>query len=358
MIHIANPTISTEAKERVERVLDSGRLTGGPEVEGLEAEFSNFCKTDYGITTSNGTTALHAMMVGCGIGEGDRVVTTPFSFISSANAIRLAGAEPVFANINPDTYNIDPDSVETILNERDDVAAVLAVHLFGLPADVKRLQSVTAEHDVLLLEDAAQAHGATVDGNPVGSFGHAASFSFYPTKNMTTGEGGIVVTDDSDVATLTRRFTDHGRTGTYEHATVGHNFRMTAMSAAIGRVQLTRLETFNGRRRENARRLTEGLAESAVETPVEPNDRTHVYHQYTVRCAQRDALAAHLEEQGVGSKVYYPIPIHQQEPYVGIDTNCPNAEKAAKEVLSIPVHPSVTDEETETIINAIEKFDV
>ena len=354
MIPSANPSLGAEEKRRVEDVIDSGMLAEGEVVERFQSEFADYCGVDRGIATTNGTTALHAALVGLGIGEGDRVLTTPFSFIATANAARLAGADVDFVDVDPRTYNIDPDALEARLREGDAVDAVIAVHLYGLPADVGRLGELADEYDFKLLEDAAQAHGARYDGERVGSFGDAACFSFYPTKNMTTGEGGMILTDDEAVAERARRFVDHGRTTGYEHASVGHNFRMTNLAAAIGRAQLDRLPEFTRARRENAARLTERLADVPdVVTPHEPDGYEHVYHQYTVRVPDRDALRERLANRDIGTGVYYPIPIHEQPAYGDVSGSYPVSEACAEEVLSLPVHPEVDEPDLDRIAEAV-----
>ena len=354
MIPIANPDIGQAEHERVQEVLDSGMLADGPVVREFEDEFADYCGVEHAVATSNGTTALHTAFEALGIGDGDRVVTTPFSFIASANAIRLAGGEPVFADIDPETYNLDPDAVEATIHECDgDVAAILAVHLYGLPADMARLRALADEYDVALVEDAAQAHGATVDGQRVGSIGDVACFSFYPTKNMTTGEGGMLTTDDEAIAERAKRFVNHGRTESYEHAEVGHNYRMTSIAGALGIAQLEKLPDYIEDRRANAAALTDGLADAGVQTPTAPDGRTHVYHQYTVRAEDREALTDRLDEHDVGYGVYYPIPIHEQPAYADVDADAPAAERAANEVLSLPVHPELDDTDLAAIINAV-----
>ena len=356
MIPIADPDVGADCKERVREVLESGMLADGPEVRNFETEFAGFCGTDRGVATSNGTTALHAAMEALGLGEGDRVLTSPFSFVASANAIRFTGATPVFADINPRTYNLDPDAVETAVREKD-IDAIVAVHLYGLPAAMNRLTDIAAEHDIALIEDAAQAHGAAVDGKRVGSFGDAACFSFYPTKNMTTGEGGMITTNREDVADRAAQFVNHGRNDQYEHETLGHNFRMTSVAAAVGRSQLRRLPEFTERRRDNAERLNEGLANISITTPTEPSNRRHVYHQYTVRVNDRDSFRNHMDEEGVGTGVYYPTPIHKQPAYGDYEVSCPVAEKAADEVVSLPVHPNVSEANVEDIIDAAVRYE-
>ncbi|NEU56509.1 DegT/DnrJ/EryC1/StrS aminotransferase family protein [Halorussus sp. MSC15.2] len=358
-VPIAAPEMGEREIERVREVMASGRIADGPEVRAFEDEFAAFCETDYAVATSNGTTALHAALEAVGVGEGDKVVTTPFSFVASANAIRLAGAEPVFADIDPDTFNLDPTAVEEAIRREYDVAAVVPVHLYGLPAEMDRLLDVADEYDLAVVEDAAQAHGAAFDGRTVGSFGDAACFSMYPTKNMTTGEGGMITTDREDVAERAASFVNHGRppSGGYEHVRVGHNFRMTSMAAAIGRVQLDRLPDFNEARRSNAAALTDALADADVVTPTEPDDRRHVYHQYTIRTDDRDGLADHLADEGVGTGVYYPTPIHEQPAYDGVSHTAPVAERTAEQALSLPVHPNVSEDDLRTITAAIQEYE-
>ncbi|MGQ4554928.1 aminotransferase class I/II-fold pyridoxal phosphate-dependent enzyme [Halobellus sp. GM3] len=356
MIPIADPKLGDKELDRVRSVLESGMLADGPEVRSFEDEFASYCGTEYAVATSNGTTALHASMEGLGLGSGDNVLTTPFSFVASANAIRLCGAEPVFADIDPRTYALDPDATREVLEERDDIDAIVVVHLYGLAADMDAFCSIADEYDLLLIEDAAQAHGAEYDGTRVGSFGDAACFSFYPTKNMTTGEGGMITTDREEVADAAARFVNHGRTDGYEHVELGHNFRMTSLAAAIGRAQLERLPELTEQRRSNAGRLSNGLQETPLTLPHEPKDRRHVYHQYTVRADDRDKLRRHLEESGVGTGIYYPKCIHEQEAYADVEYTAPMAEAAAEEVLSLPVHSNVSELNIETITTAVRKF--
>jgi len=360
MIPIANPDLGQSEVERVSDVIDSGMVAAGSIVEEFEDAFAEYCETEYAAATSNGTTALHAAIEALNLDAGDRVVTTPFSYIASSNTIRLAGAEPVFADIDENTFNIDPASVRQIV-ETQEIDALLVVHLYGLPCDMDELTKIAAEHDIPLIEDCAQAHGATYNDQPVGSFGDAGCFSFYPTKNMTTGEGGMIVTDRDDVVTRAESFANHGRPpeGGYEHVRLGHNFRMTNIAAAIGIEQLEKLPEFLVDRRQNAQRLTEGIDEDIVDLPMVPSDRTHAYHQYTIRTDTRDALLDHLHDHGVGAKIYYPKCIHQQPAYdsENYEYECPVAEQAAKEVLSLPVHPNLSDEEVESIIDTVNSFD-
>ncbi|QSG03007.1 DegT/DnrJ/EryC1/StrS family aminotransferase [Natranaeroarchaeum sulfidigenes] len=355
-ISIADPDLGRVEAERVADVIDSGMVADGPTVRQFESAFADYCDVEHAVATSNGTTALHAAFEALEIGQGDRVVTTPFSFVASANAIRLAGAEPVFADIDPETYNLDPDAVTELLDaEGETIDAILAVHLYGLPANIEPLAALADEHDLLLVEDAAQAHGATYNGERVGSFGDAACFSFYPTKNMTTGEGGMITTDREDVAERAAQFVNHGRSDTYEHVELGHNFRMTSIGAAIGLAQLEKLPEYVAKRRENARILTERLrSQPAVATPFEPAYARHAYHQYTIRCKNRDRLRSYLDNAGIGTGVYYPTPIHEQPAYDHVETDAPVAEQAAREVLSLPVHPALSIDDVRSITTVVQ----
>lgn len=352
-IPIASPTISDDAKEAVGEVLESGMLADGEVVRQFESAFAEYVGTEHAVATSSGTTALHAMLKASGIGDGDVVLTTPFSFVASANAIVHAGAKPVFADVDPETFNLDPDAARDVIERRGDVTAVMPVHLYGLPAEMDAFRELAAEFDLQLFEDAAQAHGATYRGDSVGSIGDAAAFSFYPTKNMTTGEGGIVTTDDDDVARRVRRLINHGRSATYEHEFVGYNYRMTNVQAAIGLDQLDRLPDWIDRRRENAGRLSERLEDvPRIRTPTTPDDRTHAFHQYTITVDDRLSVISRLEAADVGYGIYYPTTIPDQPAYETV-VDVPIARGLADEVLSLPVHPQVDMGEVETITETV-----
>lgn len=357
-VAIAEPCISEEEINAVDEVLESGQLAANGAVKEFENSFAGYCNSSHGIATSNGTTALHAALNGLGIGPGDTVLTTPFTFVASANAIRLAGARPIFADINPSTYNLDPASVRaTIESHQGEVDAILAVHLYGLPAPLDELSEIASSYDIPLIEDCAQAHGAEFQNQPVGSIGDAGCFSFYPTKNMTTGEGGMIVTDRDDVSESIQKFINHGRSGTYEHVTLGHNFRLTEVAAAIGCVQLERLPSFVEKRRQNAERLTSGLADTDIITPMEPDGYKHAYHQYTIQCANRDELQNYLDDAGIGTGVYYPTPVHKQPAYNTTSCDAPVAEQASNDVLSLPIHPRVSMRDIETMISTIRSYE-
>ncbi|MFD1514277.1 DegT/DnrJ/EryC1/StrS family aminotransferase [Halomarina rubra] len=354
MINIAEPIVRQEEIDRVEGVLRSRQLADGPEVRSFEDEFSDYCGVQYGVATSNGTTALHTALHALGIGPGDRVLTTPFSFVASANAVRLVGATPIFVDIDPETYTLDPNAVQVALEEGPPIDAILTVHLYGLPSDMGALTDLAAEYDVPIVEDAAQAHGARYRGETVGSLGDVACFSFYPTKNMTTGEGGMVVTDRPEIAERAAQFVNHGRSSAgYEHVALGHNFRMMSLSAAIGRVQLERLPGLVEKRRENASRLTEALCDTPVVTPFEPDGVDHAYHQYTIQSEDRAELHSALERRGIQSAVYYPTPIHKQPAYSHVDHRAPVSERVAERVLSLPVHPELSEKAVMDIAAAV-----
>ena len=359
-VPLADPDVGRAAYERVETLLERGRLADGPEVRSFEDEFADYCGVEHGVATSNGTTALHTALEALGVEAGDAVITSPFSFVASANAIRLAGGRPVFADVDRETYALDPEHVAEICRRRDDVVGVLPVHLYGLPAAMPAIAEIAERHDLFVLEDACQAHGAAIDGTRVGAIGDAACFSFYPTKNMTTGEGGMITTDREAVAERAASYVNHGRRadddGGYEHVELGHNHRMTALAAAIGRRQLDRLPGMTEARRENAAFYDESLSELPVETPLEPDGYRHVYHQYTIRTTDRDGLKRTLSESGVGAGVYYPTPIHHQPAYESVHTaaaDLPEAERAADEVLSIPVHPGLDAADRRTVVDAV-----
>ncbi len=356
MIPIAKPQIGEEEKLAVWAVLESGMLAQGPRVAEFEEQFAAYCGVRHAIATSSGTTALHTALLAHGVGEGDEVITTPFTFIASANSILFTGARPVFVDIDPQTFNLDPAQIEAAITSR--TKAIMPVHLFGLPADMGPIVALAEEHGLAVIEDACQAHGAEYDGRRAGSFG-TGCFSFYPTKNMTTAEGGMITTDDDAIAEECRVIRQHGMRRRYYHDELGYNFRMTDVHAAIGLAQLEKLEAFNQARIANARFLSENL--EGVTTPVVPVGRRHVFHQYTVRVpgGQRDALREALAEQEVGTGIYYPLPVHRQTYYLnelGYDVAMPEAEQAAEEVLSLPVHPGLRSEDLEAIVAAVNGF--
>jgi len=355
MIPIARPLIGEEEKQAVLEVLDSGMLTQGPRVKAFEEAFAEMCGVRYAVATSSGTTALHVTLLAHGIGPGDEVITTPFTFIASANSILYVGARPVFVDIDPATFNIDPAQIEAAITPR--TKAIIPVHLFGLPCDMDAILKIARQHNLIIIEDACQAHGARYNGQCVGSFG-TGCFSFYPTKNITSAEGGMITTDDEEIAERCRVIRQHGMRRRYYHDELGFNFRMTDVHAAIGLAQLQKLERFNEARIANACFFNEHLARVTI--PIVPDGYRHVFHQYTIRVpdGRRDAVLEGLREKGIGTSVYYPVPVHKQRVYVerGYEGTFPEAEQAAAEVLSLPVHPGLSSADLETIIAAVNEL--
>jgi dTDP-4-amino-4,6-dideoxygalactose transaminase len=355
-IPLAHPLIGDEEKGAVMRVLESGQLAQGPVVAQFEQEFARWCGVKHAVAVSSGTAGLHLALLAHGLRDGDEVITTPFTFIASANAVLFTGATPVFVDVEPDTFCIDPSRVEAAITPR--TRAILPVHLYGQPAAMIELQDIARRHGLLVIEDACQAHGATVKGKKVGSLGNTAVFSLYPTKNMTAGEGGLVTTDDDQLASSMRMLRQHGESERYMHQVLGYNFRLTDLAAAIGLAQLRHVDEFNASRRRNAAALSAGLkGVRGIIPPVERKGYGHVYHQYTVRVAkERDRLRAALAARGIGSGVYYPIPVHRQPLYVDRgygELSYPSSEQLAREVLSLPVHPAVSDADVKRIVQVV-----
>lgn len=350
MIPAAKPQISDEERAAVDRVMQSGMLAQGPEVAAFESEFASIVDGLHCVALNSGTSALHMSLLALGIGAGDEVIVPSFSFAATANSVALTGATPVFVDIETDYFAVAPAAVEAAITPR--TKAIMPVHLYGHPADMVALTAIASRHCLLVLEDAAQAHAASVAGKPVGAWGDAASFSFYPTKNMTSGEGGMVTTPSEEVARLTKVLRNQGMERRYENEVVGFNTRMTDIHAAIGRVQLTKLAAWTAQRQANAAFLSANL--SGVVTPRTADGATHVFHQYTVKIEDhdRDAFAKQLAVRGVGSGVYYPTPIHRL-PSFALELDLPATERAASQVLSLPVYPALTQGELETIVGAV-----
>jgi dTDP-4-amino-4,6-dideoxygalactose transaminase len=289
-----------------------------------------------------------------GIGPGDEVITSAFTFIASATTITFCGAKPVFADIDPRTFNLDPESIRQRLTPK--TKAIQPVHLYGQPTAMSEIAEIAESNHLIIIEDACQAHGAQFKGRKAGSLGLAGCFSFYPTKNMTTGEGGMITTNDNRLAEESRLLRDHGQIERYHYKTIGFNFRMTDIAAAMGIEQLKKLESLNAKRTANASTLDNELR-GAVEIPYADPEAVHAYHQYTIRCKTRDSLRRTLEREGIGSGVYYPIGLHQCEPLKNftLGARLQNTEDASKEVLSLPVHPSLTSDDLDAIATAVRK---
>ncbi|HSM38640.1 MAG TPA: DegT/DnrJ/EryC1/StrS family aminotransferase [Candidatus Limnocylindrales bacterium] len=351
MIPIARPQMGEEEKQSVWEALESGSLAQGARVRELEDRFAAFVGVPHAVATSSGTTALHLALLASGVEAGDEVITVPFTFIASAASILYTGARPAFVDIGEDDFCIDPALVEAAITPR--TRAIMPVSLYGQPADMPALATLAERHGLALIEDAAQAHGASIGDRRSGSWG-AGCFSFYPTKNMTTGEGGMITTSDPDLAERARLLREHGMKVRYHHDVLGYNFRMTDVHASIGLAQLDKLPGYNRRRREIAGRYDAELR--GVITPRVRAGVTHVYHQYTIRVAERDRFADELRQLGVGSGIYYPIPVHRQKPFVAMgygDQRFKVTDRVTGEVLSIPVHPSLSDDEVATVIGAV-----
>lgn len=353
MIPISKPLITEAEKKAVEAVLDSGMLAQGARTQELENRFAAVAGTDYAVAASSGTTALHLAMLAHGLGPGDEVITTPFTFIASVNSILFVGARPVFVDIQEGTFNLDPSQVAGAVTPK--TKALLPVHLYGHPCDMDPLLELAAEADLTVIEDAAQAVGARYKGRPMGSFG-TGIFSLYATKNVMAGEGGMITTDDPEIADRCRILRNHGMRQRYHHEILGYNFRMSDLHAAIGLAQLDRLEEFSGIRRKNAAFLSENL--TSVRTPDVAPWADPVWHQYTVRVMEgsdRDQAVGYLNGQGVGTGIFYPIPAHRQphiRDVVG-EVELPVSERLAGEVLSLPVHPALTDQDLELIVEVV-----
>jgi perosamine synthetase len=357
-IPVAAPQMGDEEKRAVLAVLESGQLAQGPVVEAFEREFAAWCGAGHAVAVNSGTAALHLLMLAHGVGPGDEVITSPFTFVSSANAALFVGAKPVFVDIEPETYCLDPAKVEAAITPKTRV--IMPVDLYGHPAAIEELREIAERRGIPLIEDACQAHGAAIDGRKAGGLGMSASFSFYPTKNMTTAEGGMVTTDDGAVAKQVDMLRQHGAAERYNHHILGFNFRMTEIAAAIGRAQLHKLDRWNEIRRLNASLLDEGIAGTpGVRTPRERRGCRHVYHQYTVFIdGDRDLFQRKLRELGIGTAIHYAVPVHRQPLYMDMgygSVSMPVAEEAAAHVLSLPVHPSLTESDLDRIVEAVRK---
>ncbi|MDR1474183.1 MAG: DegT/DnrJ/EryC1/StrS family aminotransferase [Endomicrobium sp.] len=362
MINVATPIIGEREKKLVQDVLDSKILASGKYVAQFEQSFAKYCGTDFGIANANGTASLHTALLMLGINPGDKVVTTPFTFIATSNSILFCGAKPIFVDIDPKTFNIDPIKLEEALKKEKNVKAVIIVHLYGLPCDMDAILKLKRKYRFKLIEDACQAHGAEFKNKKVGSFGDVAAFSFYATKNMMTGEGGIVLTNDAKADKYGRQIINHGREGRSTHTVLGYNFRLTNLTAAIGIAQLEQLENWIARRIANAEKYNEAFKDlEFLKTPYIPENCKHVFHQYTVRVPskERESFMKYLSDKGVGSGIYYSCVIYKQPLYkkLGYKSGlCKEAEKSTAEVVSLPVNPSLSIEEVDEVIKAVKGY--
>ena len=376
MIPFAKPIIGPEEIEAVKRVLESGMLAEGKVSRELEKLYAEYTGTKFATVTSNGTTALSTALEAMGLEPGDEVITSPFTFIASANSIAMVGAIPIFVDVKPDSYNIDPDLIEDAITDK--TRAIMPVHIFGMPADMKHIMDIADSHDLQVIEDACQAHGAEVDGKKVGSIGHVASFSFYATKNMMTGEGGMITTDNEELYDEILMVKNHGRgkQGGYSHFRIGYNNRMMDIVSALGIEQIKRLPEAVKQRRKNAQEFDDFFAEfDSLKPQVEDEGLKSSYHLYAPRLysdkMDRDDIVKALRNEGVGSRAVYALPCHKQDTYLNIQqwrwakfvdypdysvVSLPISEDIGNRHFDIPVHPSLTDEDKEQIKNAFTKI--
>ena len=354
MIPIAKPMVGEEEKKAVMAVLDSGMLVQGPKVKELEEKFAAFCGVKHSIAVSNGTAALHCALKSIGIVQGDEVITTPFTFVASANAILMCGAVPVFADIDEKTFNVSPAEVEKKITKK--TKAILAVDLYGLPADYNQLNAIAKKHGIRVVADACQSIGAELDGKKTGSLADVTAFSLYATKNIMCGEGGMLTTNNDAIADFARKFRHHGQKEQYSYEFLGYNYRMTDMSAAIAFCQLEKVNKITEQRNKNASILSKLLTGTDITLPFNPQNAKHAFHQYTIRANNRDALHEHLHAASIDSRIFYPQPLHRAHHFTFLGHKLgdfPAAEKACASVLSVPIHPQVTREQLQFIAEKI-----
>ena len=347
-------SIKAEIDAALERTLETSQFILGREVAAFEEEFATLCQASYAIGVNSGTSALHLALLAAGIGPGDEVITVPFTFVATVAAIDYAGARPVFVDIEPVTYTMDVGKIEAAITPR--TKAIVPVHLYGHPADMDPVMEIARRHNLLVIEDAAQAHAAEYQGRRVGSIGALGCFSFYPTKNLGAyGEGGAVVTNDAHYAKTICLLRDWGQEKCYHHALKGYNYRMEGFQGAILRVKLRHLEAWTETRRAHARMYGRLLAGSGIETPVSRSDARHVYCVYAVRTAHRDAVRAALAERDIQSAVHYPVPIHLMDAWADLGYtrgDFPVAEQMAQQELSLPMYPELTPAQVESVVSA------
>lgn len=356
-------SIKDEIDAAIQRVVDSTSFIMGPDVRAFEEEFARFCGVQHAVGVDSGTAALHLAFLACGIGPGDEVITTPHTFIATIGMLGRVGARPVFVDIDPRTYNIDPARIEAAITER--TQAIMPVHLYGQPAEMDPILEIADRHGLKVIEDAAQAHGAEYKGRRAGSMGHVAIFSFYPGKNLGAyGDAGALVTNDGEIAEKARLLRNHGRRDKYEHLLQGFNYRMDTLQAAILGAKLAHLKEWNEARRRHAATYRELLSGLDLVLPYEPEHVRAVYHLFVVRLQgslsqERDALREHLKARGISTGIHYPIPLHLQPAYRHLgykEGDFPITEECARQVLSLPMYPELTQEQMEEVTRAIKEF--
>lgn len=350
--------IASEIEQAMLRVVGTAEFILGKELELFEREFAEFCESRYAVGVDSGVSALELILRAYGIGPGDEVITSAHTFIATASAISVVGARPVLVDCDLHTYNMNPAAFEAAITPR--VRAVIPVHLYGQPADMESIAQIAQRHNLVVIEDACQAHGARYKGRRVGSLGHAAAFSFYPAKNLGAyGDGGAIVTSDPALASRVRALRNYGQREKYRHVVLALNRRLDTIQAAVLRVKLKHLDEWNIRRRHHAASYRELLRERPVRLPAEARDVEHVYHLYVVGSPVRDRLCRSLEQLGIQVGLHYPIPIHLQEAYAHLGHRAgafPVAERAAREVVSLPMYPELTDDQIDYVVSAIKRF--
>ncbi len=359
MIPIAKPNIGREEEEAVLEVLRSGMLARGPRSKQFEEDFAAFLGTEHAVSTSSGTSALHVSLLANGIGQGDEVIIPPVTFFATASTVLFCGARPVFVDIDPDTFNMDVGKLEEAVTDK--TKAIVPVHMYGQPVDMDPLMEIAKKHNLKVIEDACQSHGAEYRGKKVGKFGNASCFSFYPTKNMVAGEGGMIATDDQDLKTECMLLRDHGEITHYEHVVLGYNYRITEIAAAIGIEQLKKLPGFIKKRQENAAELNKGLGDlKGIQTPVEGKNSTHVYYQYIIKVEDpfplsRDQLVEYLKQKEIGARASYPKPLSEQAILrtMGVASDCPVARDVLMKIMELPVHPLVSKDDITYIVDTV-----
>lgn len=348
-------TLKAEIEQGFAETFEKTSFILGPNVKGFEADAADYLGVKHAISCASGTDALHLSLLAAGIGEGDEVITSAFTFIATAEAIRYVGAIPVYVDIRPDTYNLDPGLIEAAMTDR--TRAILPVHLFGQPADMNAIMALADKHNLKVIEDCAQSFGADINGKMTGGIGLAGAHSFFPSKNLGCyGDGGMVTTDDDALADMLLMLRNHGSKERYYHDVVGYNSRLDELQAVVLRAKLKHLPQYNQERRRVAHRYSKGLAGSVVTPPHEDGKGTHVYHQYTVLSEQRDTVMKKLADNEIASAIYYPVPLHQQKVFADIckEVRLPVTEQIAARCMSLPIYPELQDDQVDQIIDVIQ----
>lgn len=346
--------IKDEIEQGLSETIANCSFILGPNVQAFEKETADYLGVKHAIGVASGTDALHLALLAAGIGEGDEVITTAFTFIATAEAIKYVGAKPVFVDIDPKTFNIAPKEIEKAITDK--TAAIMPVHLFGQPADMASIKSLCDRHDLKLIEDCAQSFGAEINGKQSGSIGDAAGYSFFPSKNLGAfGDGGLVVTDDDDIAARVRQLRNHGSDVRYYHDVIGFNSRLDDMQAVVLRAKLKRIDQYNAARRHAAHLYSELMADLPLTTPFEDELGTHVYHQYTLLCERRDEVLKALQEKNIGCAIYYPVPLHQQNVFKAEceGLSLPITESVAANCMSLPICANIDDDTVREVVSVI-----